>query len=217
MKKLSGFLAVFLLSSVLLAGCGSNSGGRTGTATTEGTASQSTQQTEVSKDTESADKPHILVAYYSASGTTEKIADTIAAKLGADVFVIKPVDPYTSEELNYGDDKSRVSTEHDNPDTRHVELVTTDVEGFDSYDTVFIGYPIWWQSASWVVDDFVKSNDFTGKTVIPFCTSASSSIGESGNELAVMAGTGKWLEGERFSSQSTDEEIAEWLESLHLK
>ncbi|WP_024345884.1 flavodoxin [Lacrimispora indolis] len=217
MKKLSGFITVFLLSSVLLAGCGSNSGSKTGTATTEGTASQSTQQTEVSKDTESADKPRILVAYYSASGTTEKIADTIVEKLGADVFVIEPADPYTDEDLNYRDDNSRVYKEHDNPDTRHVELVTTDVEGFNSYDTIFIGYPIWWQSASWVVDDFVKNNDFTGKTVIPFCTSASSSIGESGNELAAMAGTGNWLKGERFSSQSTDEEIAEWLESVHLK
>ena len=216
MKRFIGFAAVFLLSLVLLAGCGSNSYDSMGTATTGGTASLGTQQTEVPKDTESAAKPHILVAYYSASGTTEKIADTITAKLGADVFVIKPADPYTDEDLNYRDNNSRVFTEHGNPDTRHVKLVATDVEGLDSYDTIFIGYPIWWQSASWVVDDFVKNNDFTGKTVIPFCTSVSSPIGESGNELAAIAGTGNWLEGERFSNQSTDEEIAEWLESLHL-
>lgn len=135
-----------------------------------------------------------LVAYYSASGTTERIADYIAEEMNADVFVITPVNEYTDADLNWTDSNSRVVQEHNNPDTRHVELVQTIPDNFDSYDNVFIGYPIWWQEAAWVVDDFVTENDFTGKNVIPFCTSMSSPLGESGTKLAAMAGTGNWLE-----------------------
>ena len=125
-------------------------------------------------------------------------------------------DRYTDDDLNWNDENSRVVYEHDNPDARDVELVSDTVENWDSCDTVFIGYPIWWGIAAWPVDGFVEANDFSGKNVIPFCTSASSDIGDSGQLLADMAGTGNWLDGARFSSGAGNDEIQEWLNGLEL-
>lgn len=96
------------------------------------------------------------------------------------------------------------------------ELTTTEVPDWDSYDTVFIGYPIWWGIAAWPMDNFVKDNDFTGKTVIPFCTSASSGIGDSGNLLEEMAGTGDWQDGQRFHSNASASDVQAWVEELGL-
>ncbi len=106
--------------------------------------------------------------------------------------------------------------EHNNPDERDVELVAATVPDWESYDTVFIGYPIWWGIAAWPVDGFIEANDFTGKTVVPFCTSASSGLGQSGELLAEAAGTGNWLEGGRFSSGASEATIQAWLEELGL-
>lgn len=157
-----------------------------------------------------------LVVYYSATGTTEKVANDIAAATGADLFELEPVNPYSSDDLNWTDDNSRVVYEHDNPDARVVELASTTVDNWDSYDTIFIGYPIWWHIAAWPVDGFVTANDFTGKTVIPFCTSSSSDLGESGELLAEAAGTGNWLAGERFSSGASAESVQAWVDGLGL-
>lgn len=126
------------------------------------------------------------------------------------------MDPYTDEDLDWTNDNSRVTVEHDNEDQRDVELVADTVDNWDSYDTVFVGYPIWWGIAAWPVDGFIEANDFTGKTVIPFCTSSSSDIGDSGQLLADMAGTGNWLEGQRFSSGVSQDEVDRWVESLGL-
>lgn len=157
-----------------------------------------------------------LVVYYSASGHTEDVANTIAGATGADLFELEPAEPYSSADLNYSDDNSRVSQEHENEDLRDVELAAATVEDWDSYETVFIGYPIWWGIAAWPVDGFVEGNDFTGKTVIPFCTSASSGLGESGELLEEKAGTGNWMEGIRFSSGASEETVQEWVEGLGL-
>ena len=156
----------------------------------------------------------VLVVYFSAQGHTDRIAREIASNLNATVFEIEPKNEYTSDDLNYSNKNSRVSKEHDDESSRNVELVSNNVPDFDSYDTVLIGYPIWWGIAAWPVDTFVKNNDFTGKTVIPFCTSASSGLGESGRNLASLAGTGNWLDGHRFSSSATSENIKEWTDSL---
>ena len=164
---------------------------------------------------EGVDLDNALVVYFSATGNTGEAAGYIAGAIGADVFEIVPADPYTSEELTWTDPESRVSTEHDARvagETVTVELTQTTPDNWDSYDTVFIGYPIWWGEAAWPVDTFVQSNDFTGKTVIPFCTSASSSIGESGRLLAELAGTGDWLEGQRFPSGVTQRDVEAWLD-----
>ena len=157
-----------------------------------------------------------LVVYFSATGNTEEAAGYIAGLTGGDLFELEPVEPYTSEDLNYSDDNSRVSLEYADESLREVELAADTVENWDDYDTVFIGYPIWWGIAAWPVDGFVEANDFTGKTVIPFCTSSSSGMGQSGELLAEMAGTGDWLEGQRFSSRVSEADVEEWLSTLGL-
>ena len=126
------------------------------------------------------------------------------------------MEPYTDEDLNWTDDGSRVSQEYADESLRDVELVSTTVENWDSYDTVYIGYPIWWGIAAWPVNDFVEANDFTGKTVIPFATSASSGMGESGELLAELAGTGDWQEGQRFSSSVSPDDVTRWIRGLGL-
>ena len=156
------------------------------------------------------------MVYYSATGNTESVANDIAAALDADVFELEPVDPYTEEDLNWTDDNSRVVAEYENEDERDVELVSTSVDNWEEIDTVFIGYPIWWGIAAWPVNQFIENNDFTGKTVIPFCTSSSSGLGESGELLAQMAGTGDWQEGMRFRSGVDEADVQEWVNGLGL-
>lgn len=153
-----------------------------------------------------------LVVYYSATGSTERVANYIAEAVNADIFEIEPVNPYTSADLNWNDNSSRVTREHENEDERFVELVSATLPDWESYDTVFIGYPIWWGIAAWPVNGFIEANDFTGKTIIPFCTSASSGLGESGKLLEESAGTGNWLEGRRFSSGASESDVKEWTE-----
>ena len=158
----------------------------------------------------------VLVVYYSATGNTAQVAQYIADSTGGDLFELEPVDPYTSDDLNWTDDNSRVFQEHADESLRDVELVADTADNWDQYDTVFIGYPIWWSIAAWPVDGFVEANDFSGKTVIPFCTSSSSGLGESGQLLADMAGTGDWQEGQRFRSGASQEDVQSWVEGLGL-
>lgn len=185
-------------------------------ATSAAGADESNTKPEDSSEPTAATEKKTLVVFYSASGNTEGAANYIAAATNADILELVPVNDYSSDDLNYQDDDSRVVYEHDHPKARDIELVKNTVENWDEYDTVFIGYPIWWQIAAWPVDGFVKANDFTGKTVIPFCTSASSGLGDSGKLLADMAGTGNWLEGQRFSSSVSESTVKEWIDSLNL-
>ena len=157
---------------------------------------------------------NILVVYFSAQGHTESVAEQIAANLNADLFEIVPVSEYTSDDLDWTDDNSRVSREHEDESLRNIELETTSVSNWDTYDTVLIGYPIWWGIAAWPVNTFVEANDFTGKTVIPFCTSSSSGLGESGELLAELANSGNWQVGHRFSSNPSDSDIKTWTDTL---
>ena len=168
------------------------------------------------EDSQSGENGGVLVVYYSATGNTEAVAGYIAEATGGDLFELEPAEPYTDADLNWTDENSRVTLEHEDESLRDVELVADTVDNWDSYDTVFIGYPIWWGIAAWPVDTFVEANDFTGKTVIPFCTSSSSGLGQSGELLAEMAGTGDWLEGQRFRSSASQEDVTEWVASLGL-
>ena len=163
-----------------------------------------------------AEDNRVLVAYFSATGNTETVAGYIADATGGDLFEIIPAEPYTDDDLNWTDENSRVVQEYENESLRDVELTTTEVENWDDYDTVFLGYPIWWGIAAWPVDTFVEANDFSGKTVIPFCTSSSSGLGESGDLLEQLAGTGDWQEGARFSGGSSAGDVAAWVDSLNL-
>ncbi len=165
-------------------------------------------------DNTTSDKK-VLVVYYSATGSTERVAKEMANNLNADLFKIEPNDEYTSEDLNWSNSNSRVSREHNDESLRNVELKTTTVENFDNYDTVLIGYPIWWGIAAWPVDTFVKNNDFTNKTVIPFCTSASSGLGQSGKLLESEAKGGNWQEGYRFSSGASSSDIKTFTDTIN--
>ncbi len=157
-----------------------------------------------------------LVVYYSASGNTRRVAQAIAERLGADTFEVTPVQPYTSADLNWTDRSSRVVQEYEDESLRDIPLTSTTVPGWENYENVFIGYPIWWGIAAWPMSSFVSANDFSGKNVVPFCTSLSSGIGQSGKLLAGLAGTGTWLDGYRFSSSTTASDIATLAESLNL-
>lgn len=234
-KNLITMVLAGAFSVSLLAGCGAfkttessaaSSAAQTETqsSTADTTAAESSEQAESNTEESAentADKTNsetgkTLVVYYSASGNTERVAKAAAEAAGADLFEIVPVEPYTSDDLNWRNNDSRISREHDDESLRDVELVSTEVENWDSYDTVLIGYPIWWGIAAWPTDGFVKANDFTGKTVIPFCTAASSGIGQSGKLLADLAGSGDWQEGQRFASGASDKEIAAWVAGLGL-
>ncbi len=172
-------------------------------------------EAETSESDETAsDASKTLVVYFSATGNTESTAEAIAKATDGDVFALIPETPYTAADLDWTDDSSRVSVEHSDPDQRVIALETATPANWDSYDTVFVGYPIWWGEAAYPVSTFVSENDFIDKTVIPFCTSASSDIGDSGNILAQTAGSGNWLEGRRFSASESEDVIAEWAKSF---
>lgn len=218
--KLAAVAALALPANVALAGCSPSNGDAPASQPAGSTkAPAGASKSAASNDAPAAAAPSqgspVLVAYFSATGHTQKVAEVVADQLGADVFVITPKQPYTSEELNYNDESSRVCREHDDPD-RSVELEVVTPEGFDGYETVFVGYPTWWQHASWVLDDFVTGNDFTDKRVVPFTTSASSPLGESASDLAALAGTGDWDEGVRFAASVGEDEVRAWVDGLEL-
>lgn len=204
--------AALLLCALLLAGA---SVGCSSEKKSDGSESTSHSDAAASESTSEVKKVNskILVVWYSATGNTKTAAKTIADALGADTFEIVPQQAYTQDDLNWSDPESRVSKEHDNPESRNVKLKSVKADNWESYDTVFIGYPIWWGIAAWPVDTFIKSNSFKGKTVIPFCTSASSGLGESAELLAELAGSGNWKGGKRFSSGESDEYVAKWAKS----
>ena len=235
MKK----VIVFMLSVLMifsLAACGSQDGGNQGTAPQSANGGNETENlqnpseqvelpvkdtdgssTETSEESVETTESKTLVVYYSATGYTESVAEYIAEATGGELFRLEPVEEYNSADLDWTDRNSRVSREHDNPEERMMDLVASTVPDWESYKTVFIGYPIWWGIAAWPVNDFVKNNDFTGKTVIPFCTSSSSGLGESGELLAEMAGTGDWQTGMRFSSNVSEADVAAWINGLSVQ
>lgn len=235
MKK----VIVFMLSVLMifsLAACGSQDGGNQGTAPQSANGGNGTENlqnpseqiespvkdtdgssTEASEESVETTESKTLVVYYSATGYTESVAKYIAEATGGELFRLEPVEEYSSADLDWTDRNSRVSREHDNPEERMMDLVASTVPDWESYENIFIGYPIWWGIAAWPVDRFIADNDFTGKTVIPFCTSSSSGLGESGELLKEAAGTGEWLTGERFRSGASEETVKEWVESLSLE
>ena len=175
------------------------------------------QKTAEAPQNEPAASGKALVVYYSASGNTGRVAGFVVDELKADTFELVPVEPYSDADLNWRDPSSRVNKEHDDASLQDIALVSTEVPNWDDYDVVLFGYPIWWREASWVVNNFIKNNDFTGKTVIPFCTSTSSGLGDSGTNLEKMAGTGAWLEGRRFSENPSEDSVREWVRGLDLE
>lgn len=230
MKKITALFLVLLMAVSLTACTGNNAAEETSTVpVTESNASEETsaaetdtdgtEDTETTEETvettvheDTADNDRVLVAYFSATGTTEGVAGTIAGVLGADVFEIVPEEPYTDTDLNYNDDNSRSTMEMNDPSARLA--ISVEVEDMSQYGTVFLGYPIWWGEAPRIVSTFVESYDFSGKTVIPFCTSGGSGLGSSASNLETLTEGAEWLSGERLNGNSTSEEIAEWIQEL---
>ena len=201
MKKILTLLLVGIFVLGILTGCQSNN--------------ETTQTNEQPQKTETSNQSgKTLVVYYSATGNTKAVAEMIAEETNGDLFEIEPKDSYSEDDLDWTDSNSRVTREYENEDERHVELVSSTVDNWEDYDTVFLGYPIWWGIAAWPVNTFIENNDFTDKTVVPFCTSASSGLGQSGELLAKEAGDGDWQEGQRFSSSTSNSEVQEWLNEL---
>ena len=148
-----------------------------------------------------------LVAYFSASGTTKKVAERLAKAAGADLFEIRPAIPYTSADLNWMDKKSRSSVEMNDPDSRP-EIAET-IPNMVDYDTVFIGFPIWWYVAPHIIHTFVESYDFSGKTLVPFATSGGSGMGKTVDELRKLCPNADWKAGKLINGVS-DQAIAAW-------
>ena len=226
MKKLTAIFLCFAMA-LSLAACGNTTSSTNESSTPESsvppasseasdTSSTAASQEPASQEETEVEAGNTLVVYFSATGNTEQAATYIADITGGDLFELEPADPYTDEDLNYNNEDSRVSQEYADESLRDVELVSDTVENWDSYDTVFIGYPIWWGIAAWPIDNFISGNDWDGKTVLPFCTSSSSSLGRSGELLAEAAGSGEWQEGQRFSSSVDESGVRDWVAGLGL-
>ena len=151
----------------------------------------------------------ILVAYFSATGTTKRVAEKIAELTGADLYEIEPKNPYSDADLNWNDRSSRSTKEMDDPSVRP-EIGSIDIDLFE-YKTIYLGYPIWWGDAPRIMSTFVEKYKFDGIKVIPFCTSGGSGIGRSGSNLASLAGSGDWRRGERLNSSADTNNIQSFI------
>ena len=160
------------------------------------------------------DTPSTLVAYFSATGNTEGIAQHLQAILDADLYEIVPAEPYSDDDLNYNVSDCRANQEQNDPDAR--PAIDGSMDNMEDYDVIFLGYPIWWGEAPRIVSTFLESYDLTGKTIVPFCTSASSGMGGSAENLAALAADAAWLEGARFNPGASQEEVAAWVDGLGL-
>ena len=214
MKKKIIALGLLLLMIVgTIAGCGSSNTNTVTSSTENSNNLEKTEDATVEKSSDASDSK-VLVVYYSASGNTAQVADYIAEETSADTFELVPEEIYTDADLNWTNRNSRVSREHDDESLRNISLVNATPDNWDDYEVVFVGYPIWWGIAAWPVNEFITSNDFSGKTVIPFCTSSSSGLGQSGDLLEEMAGSGTWQEGIRFRSGGSKGDVTKWVKGL---
>ena len=202
--------------ALVLGGCGlssltgSSSNGQAANSAASGVAASSSGTVAAGGKT--------LVVYYSATGRTERVAKVIAKERQADIMKLVPNPDYTEADLDYNDKSSRVSREHDDASLRDkIQLQKAVPDNWASYDTIFLGYPIWWSIAAWPVDAFVKANDFTGKNVVTFATAGVSPLGNSGKLLAEMAGgKGNWQDGTCFTGSLDNAKVQEWVRSLNL-
>ncbi len=154
----------------------------------------------------------VLVAYFSATGTTKGVAEKIAAVTGGDLYEILAAEPYTEDDLNYNDRSSRSTTEQNDKNARP-GIGSEDIS-LEGYTTVYLGFPIWWGEEPRILDTFVEKYSFDGITIIPFCTSGGSGIGRSGPNMEALAGSGTWLEGSRFSGNVSEADLQSWIEGL---
>lgn len=215
---------VILLSLTVILGltaCG-NSASKTKQPSTEDTFVESKADTESAEtstnmentDNQDAQEHKILVAYFSATGTTKGVAEHIANGLNADIYEIVPEEAYTDADLDYNDNNSRTTIEMNDPDAR--PAISGSVENMEQYDIIFVGYPIWWGEAPRIVSTFMESYDFSGKTIVPFCTSGGSGIGSSASNLERLTSGATWLDGRRLNGSDSQDTVMEWVNSLDL-
>lgn len=236
MKKIIAILlSMFMLLG--LAACGNSADRTEQTSTTEGNSVKSTANDETTTenstagDVESTDaaeaqpeetetlnnqkqETRVLVAYFSATNTTEGVAKHIADGLNAELYEIVPENPYTDADLNYNDNNSRTTIEMKDSNAR--PAISGSVENMEQYDIVFIGYPIWWGEAPRIVSTFMESYDFSGKTIVPFCTSGGSGMGSSAAGLERLTSGARWLSGRRLNGSDSQDTVMEWVNSLGL-
>ena len=215
MKKIIALLTALVLI-LAFAGCAAGNTGSRSQAETKAEEATNAVETIKESDATAASKndtgsSKTLVVYFSATGTTKGVAEQIASATGAETYEITAAQKYTEDDLNWHDQNSR-TTKEQNDKTVRPEIGSEKIN-LDGYDTIFIGFPIWWGEEPRIMDTFVESYDFNGKTMIPFCTSGGSGIGSSGDNLKANAGSGNWLEGERLSSSS---DIEGWIKGLNL-
>lgn len=219
MKKLTALLLAVFMVFVFAACSGNNTDTNSGTSepvssANDASADRNTQDNSEPSENDSTDTVKVLVAYFSATNTTEGVAQTIADSLGADLYEITPVDPYTAADLDYHDDKSRSTIEMNDPNAR--PAISGSVENMEQYDIVFIGYPIWWGEAPRILSTFVESYDFSGKTIVPFCTSGGSGVGSSASNLERLTGGATWLSGTHLNGGASHSSVVEWINGLGL-
>lgn len=200
-------LTLAALLTLALTSCGASSASPASTDATPTTSAQSAEET-----TQQPEEHKVLVAYFSATGSTKAVAETLSATLSADLFEIVPQDPYTEVDLDWNDKTSRCNQEHEDDSIR--PAMETIVSNLEDYDTVLLGYPLWWGDAPLIVRTFLESGDFSGKTILPFCTSASSGFGDSGAHLQPFAPKAQWQDGMRFASNVSEDDVADWANSL---
>lgn len=216
-------IAILLSLTMILglAACG-NSASQTEQPSTEDTFVESKADTESAEtstnmentDNQDAQEHKILVAYFSATGTTKGVAEHIANGLNADIYEIVPEEAYTDADLDYNDNNSRTTIEMNDPDAR--PAISGSVENMEQYDIIFVGYPIWWGEAPRIVSTFMESYDFSGKTIVPFCTSGGSGIGSSASNLERLTSGATWLDGRRLNGSDSQDTVMEWVDSLDL-
>ena len=168
------------------------------------------QAEETAAEPASVQENKVLVVCFSATGTTRGVAEKIAALTGAELIDLLPAQPYTTEDLNYNDRTTRATVEQNTPDVR--PEIANEIS-LDGCTTLYLGYPIWWGQAPRIMSTFVESHDFTGITVIPFCTSGSSGAGRTGETLGEQAGTGTFLSSTRFSGSVSEADLQQWIDS----
>jgi flavodoxin len=207
MKKKLFVILLIILTMGVMSACGSSGSEEQGEA-----ESQPESAAEESADAVATDSGDTMVIYFSVTGNTEGVAETIAQITGADMYKIEAAEPYTDADIDYNNDSSRASVEQDDPTAR--PAFAGEVPSLEGVNTVYLGYPIWFGQEPRIMDTFVETVDFDGVTVIPFCTSGSSDIGDSGKTLEQNAGSGTWLEGQRFDAGASEDELRAWIESL---
>lgn len=240
MKKIRKMIGIVCMMAMLvcLTACGSSGGSQEtdGKPDTPETTVSQQEETDESLDTgasqptgeqdspveESADTEEtgegnskVLVAYFSATGTTKTLAEYAADAMGADLYEIVPEEPYTDDDLNYSDRNTRATVEQNDKNVR--PAISGSVENMEQYEIVFLAFPIWWGEEPRIMDTFVEAYDLSGKTIVSFCTSGGSGIGSSvENMQSLSKGDATWLDGERLSSSASREDMVDWINGLGL-